>query len=94
MRKILFKIVIFLMFTNNAFSLPWSTDLWEHPSIKPYEEARDYPENSVYKSDEMRELEREEYESIVVGQNRGEASIISGIQPACAITCGCSSSSC
>ena len=70
--------LIFLMFTNNAFSLPWSTDLWEHPSIKPYEEARDYPENSVYKSDEMRELEREEYESIVVGQNRGEASIING----------------
>ena len=69
---------IFFAFTNSSFSLPWSTDLWEHPSIKPYEEARDYPKDSVFKSDESRELEREEYESITVGKNRGEESISSG----------------
>ena len=36
-------ISIFLLGTNSSVSLPWSTDMWDHPSIKPYEEAREYP---------------------------------------------------
>ena len=78
MKSLIFGFLFFILTTVDVFSLPWSTDMWEHPSIKPYEEARDYPKNSVYKTDESRELEREEYESIVVGQNRGDASIASG----------------
>tara|TARA_Y100000817_G_scaffold253472_1_gene206295 strand:+ start:65 stop:328 length:264 start_codon:yes stop_codon:yes gene_type:complete len=60
----------FIVFMNDSFSLPWSTDLWEHPSIKPYEEARDYPEGSVFKSEESPELDRKEYEAIVTGPKR------------------------
>ena len=71
-------LIIFFVSTTCSFSLPWSTDLWEHPSIKPYEEARDYPDKSVFKDNESRELEREEYESIVTGQNRGDDSIARG----------------
>ena len=43
------KIILFLLLSLslNAHALPWSTDMWEHPSIKPYEEARDYPEDNV-----------------------------------------------
>lgn len=78
MKSLIFGFLFFILTTVDVFSLPWSTDMWEHPSIKPYEEAREYPKNSVYKTDESRELEREEYESIVVGQNRGDASIASG----------------
>ena len=68
----------FIVFVNDSFSLPWSTDLWEHPSIKPYEEARDYPEGSVFKSEESPELDRKEYEAIVTGPNKGELSISKG----------------
>ena len=78
MKSLIFGFLFFILTTVDVFSLPWSTDMWEHPSIKPYEEAREYPKNSVYKTDESRELEREEYELIVVGQNRGDASIASG----------------
>ena len=50
------KIILFLLLSLslNAHALPWSTDMWEHPSIKPYEEARDYPENNVRKGRKSR----------------------------------------
>ena len=28
-------LIIFFVSTTSSFSLPWSTDLWEQPSIKP-----------------------------------------------------------
>ena len=68
--SITFVFFIFLgliLLVNNSFSLPWSTDLWDHPSIKPYEEARDYPKDSVFRNEESMELERKEYEAIVTG---------------------------
>ena len=74
------KIILFLLLSLslNAHALPWSTDMWEHPSIKPYEEARDYPENNVRKGQKNRELTREEYEEIQTGPNDGKASIVKG----------------
>jgi hypothetical protein len=75
---ILFLFLGSLTLVNNSHSLPWSTDLWDHPSIKPYEEARDYSEASVFRSEESMELEREEYESIVTGPNKGDSSISKG----------------
>ena len=81
--RVFFKYFLFIfcalfLSSQDSFSLPWSTDLWEHPSIKPYEEARDYPDNSVFKNEESMELEREEYEAIVVGENSGVDSIAKG----------------
>ena len=77
--SITFIFFIFLgliLLVNNSFSLPWSTDLWDHPSIKPYEEARDYPKDSVFRNEESMELERKEYEAIITGPNRGDLSIV------------------
>jgi mono/diheme cytochrome c family protein len=81
--RVFFKYFLFIfcalfLSSQDSFSLPWSTDLWEHPSIKPYEEARDYPDNSVFKNEESMELEREEYEAIVVGKNSGIDAIAKG----------------
>ncbi|MFL2630720.1 MAG: c-type cytochrome [Thermodesulfobacteriota bacterium] len=79
--SITFIFFIFLgliLLVNNSFSLPWSTDLWDHPSIKPYEEARDYPKDSVFRNEESMELERKEYEAIITGPNRGDLSIVKG----------------
>ena len=39
--------IMLLLTSLSANALPWSTDMWDHPSIKPYEEARPYPENNI-----------------------------------------------
>ena len=74
--SIFFLIFSFLSFESNA--LPWSKDMWDHPSIKPYEEAREYPKNNIRKEEERREVSRAEYEEVVNGPNRGKASIDKG----------------
>tara|TARA_B100000029_G_scaffold351252_1_gene343715 strand:+ start:86 stop:598 length:513 start_codon:yes stop_codon:yes gene_type:complete len=71
-------ISIFLLGTLSSIALPWSTDMWDHPSIKPYEEARDYPENSVFSDNFPRELSRDKYEAIEKGPNRGKESLVKG----------------
>jgi len=71
-------IFCFFISSISTSALPWSTDMWEQPSIKPYEEAREYPENSVFANDNPRELSREEYEVIQNGPNNGEESISRG----------------
>ena len=71
-------ISIFLLGTNSSVSLPWSTDMWDHPSIKPYEEAREYPKESVFSDNLPREESRDYYEAIEKGPNRGKQSLSKG----------------
>ena len=66
------------MGTNSSVSLPWSTDMWDHPSIKPYEEAREYPKESVFSDNLPREESRDYYEAIEKGPNRGKQSLSKG----------------
>ena len=70
--------IMFLLTSLSANALPWATDMWDHPSIKPYEEARPYPENNIRREETVRELSREEYEGIATGPNRGSVSIEKG----------------
>ncbi len=74
-------VLVFILnfsFACSSFALPWSTDMWDAPSVKPYEEAREYPDNNIRLEEENRELERTEYEEIGVGPNRGIESIKQG----------------
>ena len=50
--------IMLLLTSLSANALPWSTDMWDHPSIKPYEEARPYPENNIRREETVRELSR------------------------------------
>ena len=75
------SVLVFILnfsFACSSFALPWSTDMWDAPSVKPYEEAREYPDNNIRLEEENRELERTEYEEIGVGPNRGIESIKQG----------------
>lgn len=71
-------IFCFFVLSIPSSALPWSTDMWEHPSIKPYEEARGYPENSIFNNKNLTELSREEYEAIQIGPSNGQESISKG----------------
>ena len=59
-RFITYCVVCIFALSPCSFSLPWSTDMWEQPSIKPYEEARGYPKDSVFVNDNSAEISREE----------------------------------
>ena len=77
-RFIAYCVIFIFALSSSSFSLPWSTDMWDQPSIKPYEEAREYPKDSVFVNDNSAEMSREEYEAIETGPNNGKESISKG----------------
>ncbi|HEX3034559.1 MAG TPA: cytochrome c [Thermodesulfobacteriota bacterium] len=59
-------LILFVAGAGGAFAWPWSTDMWQQPSIKTYEEPIAYPSASVSKDQPMKTMlmTREEFEQI------------------------------
>ena len=51
--------------TQLVYAFPWSYNMWKQPSIKPYEQPMEYPENSVTTDGtRLKPVERQKLEAI------------------------------
>jgi mono/diheme cytochrome c family protein len=80
---LLLMLTVFAAGTTGVFGWPWSSDMWQQPSIKTNEETIAYPSNSVSKDQAMKPMlmTREEFEQITQNpQQPTQASLQRGEQ--------------